>query len=137
MRKFTTKKKLTGIAKTFKKWSEWEEGDQVIGKWVADHKDQYDHVCPVLEVEYAKFADKKFSKEVVGKNLVLNASGTLTKQLYVEKNAQHGDILQLTYMGTSMIEKGKYKGKEAHNLEIEVLVEEGSEEETTEDEDLV
>lgn len=129
-RKFVVKKQLT-IQKTYRKWEDYDNGDIVIGELVAIHKDQYGKDCPVIKVEDAFFKDKKFQKEVEGKNLVLNANGMLSKAL---KDVPMGTVIQVEYRGTATIEKGPYKGKDAHVVQVDI-VEEDDNDLVEEDED--
>jgi hypothetical protein len=129
-RKFVVKRKLT-VQKTYRKWEDWDIGDIVIGEYQAVHKDQYGKDCPVIRVEDAFFKDKKVQKEVIGKNLVLNANGMLSKAL---EGIDLGEIIQVEYRGKSSIEKGPYKGKEAHLVQVD-LVEEDDSDLADEDED--
>lgn len=120
-RPYKKSKSLT-LSKVYRPWEEYAEGDFVVGKVVGFHKDNYDKKSVVVEVEEASFVDKKKAKEVTGKNLVLNSCGQLEKQIENEE-IQIGHILEVIYKGKSTIEKGKYKGKEAHVLEINLLEE--------------
>jgi len=131
-RQFVKKKRISGVQKNFRKWAEWDEGDFVIGKFVGIHNDQYDKENMIMEVIDAGFRKAKEAKAIVGKNLVLNAAGQLTKAM---EQLSEGDIIQVTYGGTATIEKGKYKGKDAHVLEIDQLEDENGEEEDNGEED--
>jgi hypothetical protein len=137
-RTFRTTKKLSGGPKNFRKWSDWEVGDIVIGTFKGTHTDQYDKECMILEVEDAQFANKKEAKQLIGKNLVLNAAGQLNKAM---EKMEEGQIIQVTYNGTSRIEKGKYQGKDAHVIDVDLLEEDNGEtqddEESYDDEDEV
>lgn len=130
-RKFKVKKSLSGVAKVFRKWDEWSDGDVLEGKYIATHKDQYDKVNPVIAVEFTDFADKKFGKEIVGKNLVLNSCGILDKAF---KELEVGAFIRVEYTGTATIEKGRYQGKEAHTMKIDELEEDNG---ADTDEDLI
>lgn len=126
-RVFKTTQKLSGGQQTYRKWEEWTVGDVLIGKYISDHTDQYDKVCPVFEVIDAQFKDGSGDK-LEGKNLCLNNCGMLAKAM---GKATLGDTLQVTYNGTSTIEKGKYAGKDSHVMEI-LTVEEDDGSETPE-----
>lgn len=132
-RVFKTTKKVSGGRKTFRPWKEWEEGEFVVGKFVGMHTDQYDKECPIITVEYAEFTDMKAAKALHGKDIVLNNAGQLNKG--VEKLAE-GDFIKVTYQGTSEIEKGKYAGKDAHLIDVEIVEEDnGDDEEEVEEDD--
>jgi hypothetical protein len=138
-RTFTTKKKLSSTRAQYRPWKEWETGDYIIGKYKGCQTDNYDKPNWLFEIEECVFVKKpKLAKELIGKVLGLNSNGKLDKAM---ESATVGDFIQVTYNGTSMIEKGKYKGKEAHDVDVELVEEEGAEgaadeEEETEDDDL-
>lgn len=113
-----TKRTVSGIQKMYRKWSDYKEGDMLVGKYVDDHMDQYDKNCPVIEVIEATTKDRTFQKDVIGKNLVLNHSGMIGVAF---DKVKKGEIVQLEYQGTSTIEKGKFAGKEAHVVKVEVV----------------
>ena len=118
-RQFKTKQVLT-LAKMFRKWSEYSTGDILIGEVVGTHKDQYDKENLIVKVLDAQF--KKDSAKFQGKNLVLNNVGFLNKHVE-DGSIGLGSVIQITYNGTSTIEKGKFKGKEAHTGMVEILEE--------------
>ena len=124
-RKFVSKRVIGNIPKVYRTWADWKTGDIVLGTYIAKHEDNYDNVCPVIKVEEAWFTDKKLAKDLVGKNLVLNSCGSLDKAM---KEATFGEIIQLEYKGKNLMEGGKYAGKEAHSVEVQIM-EESSEEE--------
>lgn len=130
-RTFKTSKQLT-INKTYRKWEDFDMGDVVIGKVIGNHIDQYGKDCPVIEVLDAQF--KKDSAKFQGKNLVLNSCGMLSKAMK-DANVQLGELIQVEYKGTSNIEKGPFKGKDAHVMDIQIVEEDTGEEELTEDDD--
>lgn len=121
---YKVKKELT-IQKTYRKWEDYQVGDMVLGELVGYHKDRYGKDCPIIKVEEAFFKDKKVGQSLIGKNLVLNSNGMLDKAL---KNGgvQIGDVIQVEYQGKNMMEKGPYKGKEAHAVGVQVMAEDDS-----------
>jgi len=114
-RVFRATQQLSGGNKKYRKWEQWEVGDVLIGKWIGSHMDQYDKNCPLIKVEDAQFKDDS-GDELVGKTLCLNQCGMMEKAL---EDAVIGDILQFTYDGKAAIEKGPYKGKEAHVVKVD------------------
>lgn len=132
-RVFKTKKKVSGSRGTFRKWSEWTEGDVVVGKFVSQGEDQYENPSWTIEVIEATFSDRKLAKSLAGKNLILNSAGQLNKAM---EKVEEGQLVQITYNGTSEIEKGKFKGKDAHLMDVEIVEEDdGSDDEVDFDED--
>jgi len=132
-RVFKVQRKLGG-SKLFRKWDLWTVGDVVIGKLVGYHDDDYGHKCPIIEVLDAQFKDEAENQRVGGKQLVLNSCGVLAKAL---ESADLGDIIQVAYTGQSLIEKGKYKGKKAHTMDVDLLVEEDEEASVVQPEEIV
>jgi hypothetical protein len=130
-RKYVVKKKMTLGQRTFRKWEDWEVGDILIGKYVSQGTDQYDKPSYVIEVYEAQFKDKKAAKVASdGINLCLNSCGMLDKAM---EGVEFGEVIQVEYTGTATIEKGKYKGKESHMMDVMVVEEEGDEEDLDED----
>ena len=119
-RKFVSKKSIGGLSKVYRPWDEYDVGDIVVGKYIGKHTDNYDKECFVIKVESAFWKDKKAQTNVEGKNLVLNSAGVLNKAM---KDANEGEIIQVEYTGKSMMEKGKYAGKEAHTMQVDVMEE--------------
>jgi hypothetical protein len=136
-RVFKKTKKMSGGPKTFRAWKEWAVGDYVIGKYVGTHEDQYQKTCRIIEIVDGEFAKKGAFKKVAGQNLVLNAAGQIDAA-FEDKNGNpkiaEGEMVQVMYNGTSQITKGKFAGKDAHLIEVDLVEEEGDESE--EDEDL-
>lgn len=135
-RTFVSKKKLSGVQAEYKKWTEWEVGDTIIGKFVGSKIDGYKKPNWLIEVEEANFAKngKKESKRLVGKILGLNSTGKLDRAM---KEVELGDMVQVEYKGMASITKGQYKGKDAHDMDVDIVEEEGeeTEEEETEEEE--
>lgn len=132
-RKFKSKKKLTTVRANYRPWAEWEVGDYIIGTYKGSQTDQYDKPNWLVEIEEASFVKKpKLAAKLVGQLLGLNSNGKLDKAM---KNVEEGDMIQVTYNGMGTIEKGKYKGKDAHDVEVELVEEETDEDEEDEDED--
>lgn len=131
-RVFKSKKKLSGEPMNFRRWSDWSEGDYVIGEYVGTYQDQYDKLCMKMKVEDAIFSNKKAAKEIIGKVLVLNSVGQLNKSL---EKMKEGQFVGVTYNGMTTIETGKYAGKESHSLLVELMEEDTGKEEEDEDED--
>ena len=117
-RRFASKKSLKG-AMEFRKWSDYEIGDIVVGKFVGIHHCQYDKENPKIQVIEAFFKDGS-GAQLTGKNLVLNSCGVLDSAM---KEVKEGDIIQVEYCGQTELTKGKYAGKEAHSLNIEIVEE--------------
>lgn len=115
-RKYEVKRKITGIQKTFRKWSDWEVDDQIIGKYQGTHTDNYDKECVMIEIEEAFFKDKKAAQAVIGKTIVLNACGSTNKM--IEGEPKLGTLFSFTYQGMDKMTSGKYAGKDAHIVDI-------------------
>ncbi len=132
-RVFKSKKKLSSTRAVYRPWRDWEVGDYLIGVYKGSQIDNYEKSNWLIEVEEAVFVkDKKDAKALVGKVIGLNSNGKLDKAM---ESAVVGQILQVTYNGMSEIEKGKYKGKEAHDVEVELMMVEGEDEDEEVDED--
>lgn len=122
-RKFAVKKQLNG-AQTYKKWSDYATGDMVIGTFVGVHTCQYDKENYKIKVEDCFFKDGS-GEDLIGKTLVLNNCGSLAKAM---EDVNEKDLIQVEYLGKSVLEKGLYAGKEAHSVAVAIVEEEESEE---------
>ncbi len=123
-RTFKSSRSLGGGQKSYRKWEDYTLGDVVIGKFQGFHKDNYGKQCPMIKVLDAQFKDDT-GEDFLDKNLVVNSCGQIAKA--IENNPEcfeNGNILQFTYNGTSTIEKGKFAGKDAHLVEVQLMEEE-------------
>jgi hypothetical protein len=126
-RKYVVRKQLNG-PKTFRKWSEYAVGDIVIGTFVGKHEDTtYNKTHWIFKVEEAFF--KTDGEKFVGKNLVINSCGSLDNAM---EQVSEGQLVQIEYMGQVEMTKGKYAGKEAHSVKVDIVeVDEGEEDDFT------
>lgn len=131
-RVFKSKKKLSGGRCTYRAWGEWEVGDLIIGKFKGSKVDQFKKPNWLVEVEDAMFADAKAAKKLIGQVIGLNSAGQLDKAM---EKVEEGDMIQVLYNGTSEIESGKYAGKDAHLIEVDLVEEEGEEADDDDDSD--
>lgn len=132
-RVFKSKKKLSGGARcVYRAWKEWEVGDIIIGVYTGSRIDNYDKPNWMLEVLDAQFASKpKTAKKLIGQTIGLNSTGQLNNAM---EKVEEGQIIQVMYNGMAEMEKGKYAGKDAHQVEVDIVEEDdGSEEEETEE----
>ena len=118
-RVFTPGRKLTSGAREFRQWKDWVPGDCYIGKYISKFTDDYGKDCFVFETVEAQFADAKDNARVTGKNLALNHNGMLAKAM---ADVQFNEYIQVVYTGKSKIEKGPYKGKDSHVLEVDTVL---------------
>ena len=118
-RKYVVRKSLNG-PKTFRKWSEYSVGDILIGKFVGKHEDTtYNKTHWVIKVEEAFV--KEGAENLIGKDVVLNACGSLDKAM---KQVEEGQTLQMEYRGMEEMTSGKYPGKDAHSIKVDLVEEE-------------
>lgn len=142
-RKFKVQEKRTsGGPRIYRKWGEWKAGDIVIGKYVAKGIDQYKKPQWVLKVEEAFLKNKKLQAEMIGQNLALNSCGIIDKAFKGSEEEEIapiklGQMVQVTYTGTSTITKGKFEGDEAHSMEVDIVTEgdDGEEQSDSSDEE--
>lgn len=139
-RTFKTKKKLSATRAVYRPWRDWEVGDILIGTYKGSQIDNYEKPNWLFEVEDAQFTNKKDAKRVMGQVVGLNSCGKLDAAMQTkdgEPKVDVGQIVQIEYKGTSEIEKGKFKGKEAHDVEVEIVeeVDPDDDEELDEDEE--
>ena len=131
LRKFKTKTEVT-MSKMYRGFDDWAVGDCVIGKIVGTNKDKYGHTGPVVKVIEAQF--KKDAEKFVGKNLAINSTGKMRKNM---PEFTMGELIQVEYLGKNTMEKGKFAGKDAHDVNILILEEDdGSDVEVDDDEEV-
>lgn len=126
-------RQLSGKPIKFKKWEEYAIGDVLLCKYVKTTPNKFNESKPnhVVEVIETFFKDKK-SAWTEGTHVCLNTMGKLDKAL---EDIKPGDVFQITYNGTAVITQGKFKGKEAHDVDV-VLMESSDETEINEEDDL-
>lgn len=134
---FKSKKKLSSTKAVYRKWNEWDAGDILIGTFKGSQTDNYDKPNWLIEVEDAQFANSKEAKKLMPKGdekivVGLNSSGKLDQAM---EQVEIGDMIQVEYKGMSTIEKGKYKGKDAHDIEVDLVEEDGDDDEGESDDD--
>lgn len=131
---FKSKKKLSGVRCEYRKWNVWDVGDILIGKYVGSKTDNYDKPNWLIEVLEAQFVKKKkLAAKLEGKTIGLNSCGKVDAAM---KKATEGDTIQFTFNGTGVIEGGKFDGKEAYDVDVEVGdMDDGSEPEEEEETD--
>jgi hypothetical protein len=99
-------KKVSG-ARRYYKYNECKPGQKLVDAGV--------YVGP----EEGKFGTQHVFKQQNGEIVVLNSAGQLNWQL--DNYATPGATLcNVFYAGKNMLTKGAFKGKEAHNFELEV-----------------
>ena len=123
-RTFKAKKKLSGGRAAYRPWKEWEVGDYIIGVFKGTKTDNYDKDNYLIEVEDVGGPSKAL-KKLIGQTLGLNETGQLKKAM---AKVEEGEIVQVMYNGMAEIEGGKYKGKEAHSIEVDLMSAEGEDE---------
>lgn len=137
-RVFKSKKKVSGGRCVYRAWKDWEIGDLVIGTYKGSKIDNYKKPNWLVEVEDAQFQNHKEGKKLMGQVIGLNSCGQLDKAM---EEVSEGDMIQVMYNGTSEIQKGKYAGKDAHLVEVDIVEEDNGdsnddEEEENEDEEV-
>lgn len=115
-RVFKPTRNLRKGAQMYRKWTDWEVSDYVIGTLTAINIDNYGKNNYVVKVEEAHFMDKS-GKNFVGKTLGINECASLKMQL---EGVELGAIIQVTYTGIVKIEKGNFAGKDAHTVDVNI-----------------
>jgi len=101
----------------FRKYDAWDAGDQVAGKLVEVRKDKFGKPAYVLQISDAMF--KKTSEQpAVGSLFTLNSAGGLEYKIGQVGGVAIGDTIGVEYNGKSVVENGKWKGKQCHDIEF-------------------
>jgi hypothetical protein len=97
----------------FRKWTEFEQGDTIEGIYKGRGKtDVYGKQAYLFDITYSSF-----DKSLEGKTLGLNQMGNLDSKML---NVKEKDYIMMSYEGTYKLEKGPFKGKEAHNVKVAI-----------------
>lgn len=104
-----------GGARVYRSWKNWEEGDTLIGKFQKQFEDNYGN--PGYEVEVIETDFHNGENIEQGKVIGLNSCGSLN---YKMEEVQLGSVIRVEYNGTDIGEKGPYKGKEFHDVSLDV-----------------
>lgn len=122
-REFKTLRSTNSGPRSFRPWNEWDNGDSLVLKYQGEVENKFDdtgkkpnYLWKILEVSQLKNKKFKFEHD----NLVTNTSGKL-KYLVENLQLQKGEVVSFKYLGTSTLESGKYKGKEVHDFDMEVI----------------
>ena len=103
-----------GGSRVYKGWKDWEEGDYVIGKYEELYEDNYGKNGYAIRIEETNIEDSGFDR---GSLFGANACGSLDFKM---ETVNIGQVVKLVYAGKEPITKGKYKGKEFHNVDLYV-----------------
>jgi hypothetical protein len=114
-RKFKTKRELTASV-VYRGYKEWAVGDIVIGEIVDFRKDDYGGMGVVINVLDCQFSKDK--KKFEGKKLYLNSCAIIKKSI---DDLKAGMILQVEYLGVGVTQKGKFAGKDFHEVDLKVV----------------
>lgn len=91
-------------AKSFVKANGMNPGDVMVTGWFVGERP-------------SKFGGKDFEFETEdGKHIVVNKSGQL---VYAMQFVEKGDFVRVTYVGKNILDKGTFKGREAHQFKVE------------------
>ena len=95
-----------GGQKKYFKYKDCEAGDVLVqGKY--------------LGTSPSKFGkDNHDFKPAEGPTVCLNSAGHLN--YLIENNVQIGDMVQVTYEGTDVLDQGAFKGKEVHKFDVAI-----------------
>lgn len=99
--------KKVGGPRTYVRYADCKKGDVLVeGTYIGTVPNQYNKDKPNYE----------FAQSNGEANLVLNSAGKLN---YLMDNfVTEGDVVQISYLGKSKVEKGPMKGKDAHDFEV-------------------
>lgn len=133
-RTFKSKKKLAGVRSEYRAWSEWSEGDIIVCKYVGSSQNRKNATKKdwIVEAIDCQFEDKKEAKRLMGKVVTLNCAGQLDKGM---AQAELGNLVQITYNGQQEMQGGPHAGKMAHLHQVEIVEEEGEEDDLEEEDE--
>lgn len=100
--------------RVYRSWKLWEEGDEIIAKYIQPYEDQFGNTCHEVEIIESDFHDKDLEEGVI---LGLNSCGGLNHKL---EDVVKGTTVRVEYEGEDVIEKGKMKGKMFHKVAVSI-----------------
>ncbi len=101
-------------ATSYRPWKKWIPADYIVGKFVSEGQDKFGNSTYKIEVIEAGF---EIAPPAVGSYFTLNSSGSLKKAF---ADIEEGQVVKIIYKGVELINKGKFAGKEFHNMEVMV-----------------
>lgn len=117
-RVFAVKKTLGGSLQ-YRKWSDWKEGDSITGKFLEQTTDSYEKPnYRVLVLDADIPGDQDYATSLIGKTFVFNSNGGLDSHM---EKVEVGECICVKYSGKAKLTKGKYAGKDFHNVTTEVV----------------
>ena len=131
MSNLTRVRRQVNPALVYKRWSDWSQGDYIIGEYIGTKFDQkFDKEVYMVKLEQVNLADPKTSQGSAireGMTIGLNHCGGLATRM---AEVKIGDCIELVYNGLSELPSGhKFKGKDAHQFEVYILGDEVESEE--------
>jgi len=96
------------------KWGLWNEGDYLVGKFIATYLDQYGNECYEVQIIEAEIEGIELKE---GDTFGINSCGGLKKNMV---DVLPGSFIQVTYNGEGEMEKGPFKGKPFTDISLEV-----------------
>lgn len=115
--------KSIGGASNFRPWKFWTEDEYVEGVFVEEKEDKFGNPSFVIELAATNIDMEGVSggaqsvEDLIGKRFTLNSAGSLTKKM---EEVPEGKYIRVTYEGMVLLDKGKFKGKDCHNINLEV-----------------
>lgn len=110
--------KQIGGNRVYKSWKEWKKGDTIVGVYESSYTDNFGKTG--YQIKVLESTIEGFNQ---GVTVGLNSTGSLN---YKMKTVKENSIIKLVYGGIGKIAKGKYKGKDFH--EVNLFVDEGENE---------
>jgi len=101
--------------RAYKSWKKWTIGDFIVGKFIKTYEDNFGNTCYEVEIIEAQFADGTELKE--GSLFGVNSCGSLSHNM---QDVLPGSFVEMTYDGEGEIEKGSFKGKKFHSVQLSV-----------------
>lgn len=106
-----------GGASKYRKYDTWDVGDQIAGELINVSKDQFGKPAYVIKVQDVMFK-KKSEQPAIGEMFTLNSAGGLEYKIEQAGGVSAGDVMGIEYNGKITIEKGKWKGKASHDIDL-------------------
>ena len=117
-----SKFKEIGGSKVYRGWKNWAEGEFIQGVLVGQSTDNYGKPNWHIQVVETNIEDQ--DEIIEGATVGLNSCGGLDFKL---AQVEEGESVYIEYDGTTALTKGKFKGKDCHNVIVKVMEADASE----------
>jgi len=105
-----------GGTRVYRPWKKFAQGDVLTGTLTDVLEDNFGNPSYTIRIDSTDFEDDN-DNLTEGTLFGMNSSGSLN---YKMASVEIGSFIQVEYEGTTVLEKGKFKGKECHSVNVSI-----------------